>query len=147
MSLVYVGGTFDLFHMGHVELLREAQTLAYIHEAAPFSGKVIVALNSDEFVEQYKGKRPVCSYEERRAVLESVRYVDRVIPNAGGSDSRPAILSVRPDYLCVGSDWTRDAYLTQMGITDEWLVEQQIRVHIIPRTTGCSSSNLRARLQ
>ncbi|HEX9266475.1 MAG TPA: adenylyltransferase/cytidyltransferase family protein, partial [Candidatus Limnocylindria bacterium] len=73
-----MGGTFDLFHLGHVNLLRNAKKHADI---------VVVALNTDEFNEQYKGKRPVMTLAERRAVLEACRYVDVVDVNTGGADS------------------------------------------------------------
>ena len=64
--VVYTGGTFDLFHAGHAAFLRRCSEL----------GKVVVSLNTDEFIEAYKGKSPVLSYKDRLAVLASCRYVD-----------------------------------------------------------------------
>jgi glycerol-3-phosphate cytidylyltransferase len=144
MSTVYVGGTFDMFHIGHVELLRGAWHVALRGQS--FSARVVVALNTDDFIEQYKGRKPVCSYEERKAVVEAIKYVDRVIPNIGGTDSKPSILQVNPDYICVGSDWTADTIKAQMSLTDDWLMEHLIQLHIIPRTTGVSSSGIKDRL-
>lgn len=146
MSMVYVGGTYDLFHAGHCELLREAWNLAQADEAWHFAGKVVVALNTDEFIKSYKGRTPVCTYAERKTVLESVRYVDRVIPNSGNEDSKPSILSVQPDYICAGSDWTHETLKRQMELTEAWLNANGIRIHIVPRTTGVSSSSLKRRI-
>ena len=70
MAIVYTGGTFDLFHSGHVNLLKKCK------EVAGVDGKVIVSLNADEFIKEYKGKPPVCSDAERKAVLLACKYVD-----------------------------------------------------------------------
>ena len=81
MPNIYTGGTFDLFHEGHVELLRSCKRLAG-------DGLVIVALNTDEFIERFKASGPVQTYRERKTVLESCKYVDLVVPNIGEEDSR-----------------------------------------------------------
>ena len=63
MSIVYTGGTFDLFHSGHVNLLKRCK------EIAGDNGTVVAAVNKDEFILETKGKLPVCNLEERKAVL------------------------------------------------------------------------------
>ncbi len=120
---VYTGGTFDIIHPGHVALLRQCWVLAEKH------GHVTVALNTDDFVERYKGHRPVMSYDERADVLRSIRYVDSVVPNAGGEDSKPAIEAVRPRLIVVGADWERRGYLAQLGVTEAWLADRDITIH------------------
>lgn len=127
MSKVYTGGTFDLFHAGHVELLRECRKLA------GSDGTVVVGLNTDQFVADYKGDPPVGTYRERETVLRACRYVDFVVPNSGGADSRPAILTVCPDWIAIGSDWAAKDYYGQMGFTPEWLSKQNISLVYIPR--------------
>ena len=72
---MYSGGTFDLFHSGHVKFLKSCRRIA------GKDGKVIIALNTDEYIEAYKGKAPVMSYEERKTVLLGCKYVDFVVPN------------------------------------------------------------------
>ena len=134
--IVYTGGTFDLFHAGHVAFLERCSEL----------GSVTVALNTDEFIEAYKGKRPVISYEERRAVLLSLRSVSEVIPNYGGADSKPAIEMTAPDILAIGSDWARRDYYAQMGFTQDWLDDRGISLMYIPYTAGISSTAIKARL-
>lgn len=136
MGLVYTGGTFDLFHAGHVRFLQRC---------AEF-GNVVVSLNTDEFIEEYKGKSPVLSYADRREVLMACRYVERVVPNLGGADSKPAILAVDPDMVVIGSDWARKDYYKQMGFTQDWLDERGIGLAYIPYTQGISSTIIKERM-
>jgi glycerol-3-phosphate cytidylyltransferase len=137
LSLAYTGGTFDLFHMGHVRLLQWCKALAK---------EVVVSLNTDEFIFEYKKKLPVIAYEERREVLLSCKYVDQVIPNIGGADSKVAITSVRPDVIVIGSDWASKNYHKQMGFSQDWLDEQGIGLCYVPYTKGISSSQIRKSL-
>jgi len=134
---VYTGGTFDLFHSGHVELLRRC---------AEF-GSVTVALNTDEFIEAYKGRKPVMSYEERETVLLGCRWVDSVIPNMGGSDSRIAIDLVQPDLVVIGSDWAMRDYYTQMGFDQAWLDARGIGLCYVPYTKGISTTDIKTRMR
>lgn len=137
---VYIGGTFDLFHRGHVNLLRRA------HQLAGEDPEVVVALNTDEFVEAFKGRRPVVSYSDRAEVLRSCRYVDIVVPNVGGADSKPTLMSVRPDLLIVGSDWQDRDYHAQIGATPQWLAARGINLVFLSYTTGISTTELRERI-
>lgn len=141
MNVVYTGGTFDLFHSGHVNLLKRCK------EIAGESGVVVVSLNTDEFIEQFKGKPPICNTEERMAVLESCKYVDQVILNIGGEDSTIAINLVKPNYIVIGSDWAKKDYYSQMGFTQEWLDERGIGLVYVPYTKQISSTNIKARMK
>ena len=134
---VYTGGTFDLIHSGHVNFLRQCAML----------GRVIISLNTDEFIEQYKGKRPIMSYDERLEVLSEFRCVSSVIPNTGGIDSKVAIEEVNPDIIAIGSDWARKDYYKQMGFTQDWLDKRDIMLLYIPYTDGISTTEIKRRLQ
>lgn len=134
---VYTGGTFDLIHWGHANFLRRCAEL----------GSVTVSLNTDEFIAAYKGKPPVMSFAEREAVLLSLRSVERVIPNFGGADSKPAIELVKPDLIVIGSDWARRDYYAQMQFTQDWLDERGIGLVYIPYTRGISSTEVKKRLR
>lgn len=133
---VYTGGTFDLVHAGHANFLRRCAEL----------GSVTVALNTDEFIAAYKGKPPVMSYKEREAVLLAMRWVDRVIPNFAGADSKPAIELVSPDLIVIGSDWARRDYYKQMQFSQDWLDERSIGLVYIPYTQGISTTEIKKRL-
>ena len=138
---VYTGGTFDLFHSGHVNLLKRCRDIA-----GP-EGRVIVSLNTDEFIEKYKGNPPTLSYSERREVLLGCRYVDSVIPNTGGVDSKPAILRANPNYIVIGSDWAKKDYYKQMGFTQKWLDDRGIGLCYIPYTRNISTTEIKRRLK
>lgn len=133
---VYTGGSFDLPHHGHYRLLERC---------ADF-GLVTVSLNLSHFSEQYKGKKLIMSYEERREILLACKWVDDVVPNFGGPDSKPAIELVNPDYIVIGSDWASRDYYKQMGFTQEWLDERGIGLVYVPYTTDVSTTKLRKRI-
>lgn len=141
--IVYTGGTFDLLHAGHVEFLHR---LWQISGGNRFEGSVTVSLNTDEFIEEYKGRRPINSYDERFTVLSSCRYVSRVIENTGGADSKVAILEVKPDIVAIGSDWHDKDYLSQMQFDWEWLHEHNISLLYVPRVTPISTTDIRRRI-
>lgn len=140
MSVVYTGGTFDLFHSGHVNLLKRCK------EIAGQSGSVVVSLNTDAFIQEYKGKPPVCSDVEREAVLLSCMYVDEVVMNVGGKDSRIAIELAQPDYIVIGSDWAKKDYYAQMGFDQDWLDERGIGLIYVPYTKEISSTKIKGRM-
>lgn len=129
---VLVMGTFDLFHPGHVNLLREACKL----------GSVTVALNTSDFSKEYKGRYPVMTLDERMDVVAACRYVDEVVVNEGGYDAKPTINEVKPTWIVHGDDWTGDDYLAQLGVTQDWLNERDIGLVYLPYTHGISSGDL-----
>lgn len=135
--IVYTGGTFDLLHAGHTEFLKRCAEL----------GSVTVSLNTDEFIQKYKGKAPVMTYKERAAVLLACRYVTAVVPNFAGADSRPSIELVHPDLIVIGSDWARRDYYKQMGFTQDWLDERGIGLVYVPYTDGISSTAIKQRMR
>lgn len=133
---VYTGGTFDLYHAGHARFLARCAEL----------GEVTVSLNTDEFIEEYKGKPPVISFADRAEVLLSTRSVSQVIPNSGGADSRWAIEAVMPDIIAIGTDWARRDYYKQMGFDQDWLDDRAIALIYIPYTQGISSTAVKERI-
>lgn len=135
-TIIYTGGTFDLPHPGHYRLFRRAASL----------GKLVVSLNTDEFITSYKGKPPVLSYAEREEILMACKWVYHVIPNSGGADSTIAIEEVSPDYIIIGSDWAKKDYYKQMGFTQEWLDERGIGLIYVPYTKGISTTDLKVRI-
>ena len=135
---VYTGGTFDLFHRGHVNFLRQCKEIG---------DTVIVSLNTDEFIYRYKGEYPIVSYEDRKAVLLSCKYVDKVIPNSEGEDSKPTILSVNPKFIVIGSDWAKKDYYKQMNFTQQWLDDNGYILIYIPYSENISTSLIKKKLK
>ena len=135
---LYTGGTFDIFHFGHANFLRQCKLI---------SDEVIVALNTDEFIEKFKGAPPVMTYEEREKSLLNCPYVDKVVPNMSGADSKPTIVSVDPDVIAIGDDWAHKDYFAQMQFTMKWLEERNIVLVYIPYTRGISTSEIKTRIK
>jgi glycerol-3-phosphate cytidylyltransferase len=136
-KILYTGGSFDLFHYGHVNFLKKCKQIADI---------VVVGLNQDYFISEYKNA-PIMNYSEREISLLSCAYVDKVVPNTFGKDSKPTILSVRPNIIAIGDDWAHKDYYKQMNFTQSWLDEHNIVLIYIPYTKGISSSELKKRIK
>jgi len=130
---VYTGGTFDLLHPGHIDFLKECSKF----------GKVYVSLNTDEFIERYKGKKPILTFTERETVLNAIKYVHRVIPNEGEEDSKIAIQKVKPDFIIIGSDWLQRDYCKQMNFDEKFLVDNSISLIYLPRKRDISTTKIK----
>jgi len=130
---LYTGGTFDLFHAGHVNFLKQCSNISH---------SVVVGINTDEFIERYKGKKPTYSLQERICILESCRYVSRVVINESCEDSKPTINTVRPDIIAIGTDWAARDYYKQMKFDQAWLDQKNITLAYIPYTQGISTTEV-----
>lgn len=96
MKRVITYGTFDLLHYGHINLLRKAKSLG---------DYLIVVLSSDEFNLVEKNKKCYFSYEQRKSLLESIRYVDLVIPELSWEQKKSDVHKYNIDIFVMGSDW------------------------------------------
>ena len=96
MKRVITYGTFDLLHYGHINLLRRAKELG---------DYLIVALSSDEFNKNQKKKKCYFAYDERKQLLEAIRYVDLVIPEKLWDQKVHDIQFYQVDTFCMGNDW------------------------------------------
>jgi cytidyltransferase-like protein len=108
---------------------------------------IVVSLNTDDFIYRYKGKYPIMNYEERRDVLLGCRYVDEVIPNTDGEDSKPAILTINPKFVIIGSDWAKKDYYGQMNFTQQWLDDNGIILVYLPYTENISTTLIKEKLK
>lgn len=96
MKRVITYGTFDLLHYGHINLLRRAKALG---------DYLIVALSTDEFNLNKKNKKSYFSYEERKELLEAIRYVDLVIPEESWEQKKTDVEKYQVDTFVIGDDW------------------------------------------
>lgn len=124
MKRVITYGTFDLLHYGHINLLRRAKALG---------DYLIVALSTDEFNWNSKGKKSYFSYEERKAMLEAIRYVDMVIPEENWDQKKTDVAKYEVDVFTMGDDWE--------GKFD--FLKEQCEVVYLPRTPEISSSQIK----
>ena len=127
-TLVFTNGCFDILHAGHVKLLAEARACGHL---------LAVGLNSDASVRRLKGPgRPVNALADRRAVLESIRYVDKVFV-FGEDTPRELILALRPQVLVKGADY-RQSEIVGAAEVLSW-GGKIVRVELLP---GRSTSAL-----
>ncbi len=123
MKRVMTYGTFDLLHYGHINILKRAKSLG---------DYLIVGLSSDEFNE-LKGKKSVMSYEERKEILESIRYVDKVIKESNWEQKVDDIIKYNIDVFVIGDDWE--------GKFD--FLKEYCEVVYLPRTKSISTTLLK----
>ncbi|MDM5430546.1 glycerol-3-phosphate cytidylyltransferase [Bacillus mycoides] len=126
MKKVITYGTFDLLHWGHINLLKRAKDLG---------DYLIVALSSDEF-NKLKNKKSYHSYENRKMILEAVRYVDEVIPEYDWGQKVIDIREHNVDVFVMGDDWK--------GKFD--FLEGYCEIVYLPRTIGISTSKIKQEL-
>lgn len=130
-TIVYVIGVFDLFHSGHVELLRRAKLLG---------DKLIVAINSDEMVATYK-RSPFINENDRLKIVESCRYVDSAFI-IRQYDNKELIKRYKISKIVHGDDWETESYMQQIRVSSSFLEENNCELVLIPYTEGISTSGL-----
>ena len=97
MKTVWTNGCFDILHPGHIELFKVAKSLG---------DRLIVGVDTDEKVSKDKGpERPINNLEYRKAMLESVKYIDVVLPFGSRIELEQSIQLYSPDILLIGGDW------------------------------------------
>ncbi len=133
MIIGYTTGVFDMFHIGHLNILRRAK------EQCDY---LIVGVSTDELVEKDKHKTPIIKYKERCAIVEAIKYVDRVVPQPD-KDKLAAWERYHFNKMFVGSDWRG---------TDAWnRFEKQfaplgVEIIYLSHTDGISSTLLREKV-
>ncbi len=129
----YTTGVFDLFHVGHLNILRRAK------EQCDY---LIVGVSTDELCESYKHKAPIIPFEERIAIVEAIRYVDEVVPQYD-RDKYAAWQRLHFDRMFVGDDWKGTSLFEEL---EKQFVEVGVEIVYFPYTKGTSSTTLRDRL-
>lgn len=124
MKKVITYGTFDLFHIGHLNLLSRAKQ---------HGDYLIVVLSTDEFNRTHKNKQTVIGYEDRKSILESIRVVDLVIPETCWEQKVNDILEYKVDTFVMGDDWS--------GHFD--FLQDYCNVEYLARTESISSTELK----
>jgi len=123
MKIVVTYGTFDLFHVGHVRLLKRLKSLG---------DKLIVGLSTDEF-NQLKDKNVVIPFIDRKEILMACQYVDDVFPEQSWEQKRDDLIRTKADIFAIGDDWS--------GKFDE--LGDIVEVLYLPRTKDVSTTELK----
>ncbi|PTI70946.1 glycerol-3-phosphate cytidylyltransferase [Staphylococcus succinus] len=126
MKRVITYGTYDLLHYGHIELLRRAREMG---------DYLVVALSTDEF-NRVKNKKSYYNYEQRKMMLESIRYVDLVIPENGWGQKEIDVERFEIDKFVMGHDWE--------GEFD--FLKDKCEVTYLNRTEGISTTKIKKEL-
>jgi len=119
-------GTFDLIHIGHINILKKAK---YYNNK---NNKLIVGISSDEFSFQKKNKYPVYNQNQRKEILESLRFVDQVFFEESFDKKREYIINNNANILIMGNDWE--------GKFDEF--NDICKVIYLPRTPSISTTEI-----
>jgi len=124
MKTVLTYGTFDLFHVGHVRLLKRLRAIG---------DRLVVGCSSDEF-NNSKGKKSIFSYEERAEILNSCKYVDLVFPEHTWEQKATDIQFHQVSIFAMGDDWS--------GKFDH--LSSLTEVYYLPRTEGISTTDIKS---
>ena len=125
-NIGYTTGVYDLFHIGHLNLLRNAKT---------FCDKLIVGVTTDQLV-LYKNKKPIIPFSERIEIVRQCRYVDLAIPQYS-LDKIETIKKIKANFLFVGDDWYKNK---KWKIMEKKLKKLNCKVIYFPYTKGTSST-------
>lgn len=128
MIIGYTAGVFDLFHIGHLNLLKNAKGLC---------DKLIVGVSVDKVVE-YKNKKPIIPFEDRIEIVKNIKFVDAAVPQEDINKFK-AWEKLKFNILFVGDDWFRNDSWTQM---EERFNQVDVRIVYFPYTKGISSTIL-----
>lgn len=130
----YTTGVFDLFHIGHLNILKKAK------EQCEY---LIVGVTLDDVVMTYKNKRPIIPYEERKAIVESIKYVDMVVPQKS-MNKFEAWNEIHFNVLFHGDDWKGSTMYSEI---EEKLRAVGVMMVYFPYTKGTSSTKLSSVLE
>lgn len=130
----YTTGVFDLFHIGHLNILKRAK------EQCDY---LVVGVSTDELVQQYKHKTPLIPFEERKQIVEAIRYVDQVVPQTS-MDKRDAWEILHYDVIFHGDDWKGSSLYDDV---EQKLREVGVDLVFLPHTDGTSSTLIGERLK
>ena len=129
----YTTGVFDMFHIGHLNILRKAK------EECDY---LIVGVSTDELVQKTKNKIPIIPYAERAEIVSAIKYVDKVVPQEN-KDKIAAYDKYKFDVMFVGDDWKGSELFTKC---EKELEKRGSKVVYFPYTKSTSSTILREKV-
>lgn len=130
----YTTGVFDMFHIGHLNILRRAK------EQCEY---LIVGVSTDELVKEYKKKTPMIPFEQRIEIVRAIRYVDEVVPQEN-MDKIEAWKRLKFDVMFHGNDWKNSSLYNAY---EQAFEKEGIALVFLPHTEGISSTSIISRLK
>lgn len=131
-KIILTGGSWDLFHTGHLNVLKKAKELGDF---------LIVAVSTDELIEKYKGLAPIMNYDQRSSIIKELKCVDKVVEQKNIFDI-DQFLSLKADVFVVGDDWLGKEHLVP---NLKWLSENNF-LRYVKYTKGLSSSMIKEKI-
>jgi glycerol-3-phosphate cytidylyltransferase len=129
---VFTGGTWDLFHAGHLNVLKKSKE---------FGDYLIVGVSTNKLIRKYKGSNPILNYKQRMAIVKELRCVDETVKQTNIFDVKQ-FLALKCDIFVIGSDWKGKEDLVP-GL--KWLKENGY-LKYVPYTKGLSSSMIKEKI-
>lgn len=129
----YTAGVFDLFHIGHLNILKKAK------EQCEY---LIVGVSTDELVMEYKNKLPVIPHHERMEIVEGIKYVDMVVPQVN-RDKFSAWEALQFDVMFVGDDWKGSPLFSEV---EKKFNLVGVEIIYFPYTQGVSSTIVKQKI-
>lgn len=127
MIIGYTTGVFDLFHIGHLNMLKNAKSLC---------DKLIVGVTTDDLLREYKHKEPIIPFSERCEIVRSIKYVDTVIAQQN-MNKFEAWERFKFDYMFVGDDWFKTEKWEEI---EKMFYNKNVKIIYFPYTQGTSST-------
>ena len=134
-TVVYTSGTFDMLHINHLKMLEYARALGDI---------LIVGVNTDEYIKEYKNKTPIIPLEERIEIIKSIKYVDEVVAINKDNYGLPSLKKYNADYIFVGDDWKGTEKWNKL---EKLYNKNGIKVVYFPYTKHISTTILRKKIK
>lgn len=125
----FTSGVFDMFHIGHLNILRRAKELCEV---------LIVGVSTDELTLSYKKHLPIIPFEQRKAIVEAIRYVDRVVPQES-LDKMVLWEKLHFDVMFHGKEWQGSELYNEY---ERWFGKIGVKIEYLPTTDGVSSRQL-----
>lgn len=131
---IYTNGVYDLFHIGHLNILERAKSLG---------GTLTVGINTDEYTLAYKARRPIIPYKQRKRIVDTLKCVDKTIPHMA-MDQTDMLDKYDIDVVVVDSEWGK---LPEQKVRKEYIEKTGRKLVVFPYTEGISTTEIIERIR
>ena len=132
--VIYLAGVWDLFHIGHTRILEKAKTLGDF---------LVVGINTDLYTKNYKGRKPVIPYRQRKEIIKFTKCADKIIPHVAWNEVE-MLDKYKVDILAIGQDWEK--YHSKKIVRD-YCKKKGIKIIQLPHTNGITSTLIKNKIK